>query len=248
MKVIRKLDINEASDWVHALVLVVKPNGKLHACLDPRALNAVLRHNIHNAQRFVDIIVQIRGFTHCSKIDANSRFWTLPLDAMSQLLTTFDTPWGRYCFLKLPFRLCKSQYFFQFYTDLNFKAINEGTHIITNDTLIVGNDSCTSKSHDCCLIQVLNKCREIGLKLNPDKCIFNSKQVLLFRHLVTSDGLKPDPKKINAIINKPAPQNKSQLQSFVGLCNYLSCYVWHLTDVLSPLRALTGKSIEFQWE
>ena len=96
MKVIRKLDINEASDWVHALVLVVKPNGKL--CVDLHTLNAVLRHNIHNAQRFIDIIAQIRGFTHCSKIGANSRFWTLPLDAMSQLLTTFDTPWGRYCF------------------------------------------------------------------------------------------------------------------------------------------------------
>ena len=42
MKVIRKLDINEASDWVHALVLVVKPNGKLCVCLDPCTLNAVL--------------------------------------------------------------------------------------------------------------------------------------------------------------------------------------------------------------
>ena len=84
MKVIRKLDINEASDLVHALVPVVKPNGKLHVCLDPRTLNSVLWHNIHNAQRFIDIITQIRGFTHCSKIDANSRFWTLPLDAISQ--------------------------------------------------------------------------------------------------------------------------------------------------------------------
>ena len=42
MKVIRKLDINEASDWVHAMVLVVKPDGRLHACLDPHTLNAVL--------------------------------------------------------------------------------------------------------------------------------------------------------------------------------------------------------------
>ena len=90
MKVIQKLDINEASNWVHALVLVVKPNGELHVCLDIHTLNYVLRHNIHNAQRFVDIITQVRGFTHCSKIDANSGFWTLPLDAMSQLLTTFD--------------------------------------------------------------------------------------------------------------------------------------------------------------
>ena len=42
MKVIKNLDINKASDWVHALVLVVKPNGKLHVCLDPHTLNAVL--------------------------------------------------------------------------------------------------------------------------------------------------------------------------------------------------------------
>ena len=72
-------------------------------------------------------------------------------------------------------------------------------------------------------------------------------QVLFFGHLVTSDGLKPDPRKSNAIANMPAPQNKTQLQSFIGLCNYLTCYVLHLTDVLSPLRALTAKSIEFEW-
>ena len=78
----------------------MKPNGKLWVCLDPHTLNVVLRHNIHNAQRFVDIIAQIWGFRHCSKIDANSKFWTLPLDAMSQLLTTFDTPWVGTVFFK----------------------------------------------------------------------------------------------------------------------------------------------------
>ena len=167
---------------------------------------------------------------------------------MSQLLTTFDTPWRRYCFLKLLFGLCELKYFFQFYVDLNFKAINKGTHIITDDILIVGNDSSTSKGHDCDLIQVLNKCCEIGLKLNPDKCIFKSMQVLFFRHLVTKDGLKPDPKKVNAISNMPAPQNKTQLHLFIGLCKYLTCYVPHLTDVLSPLRVLTVKSMKFKWE
>ena len=123
---------------------------------------------------------------------------------------------GSVLFFKASFGLCKSQYFFQFKMDLNFKAINEGTHIIIDDVLILGNDSSTSRSHNCHLIQVLSKCREIGLELNPDKCIFKSTQVLFFEHLVNSDGLKPDPKKINAITNMPAPQNKTQLQSFVG--------------------------------
>lgn len=86
--VTRKLDINEASDWVHALVIVIKPNGKLHVCLDPRTLNSVLCHNVHNAKRFLDIISKIKGFKYVSMIDANSGFWTLPLDPSSQLLTT----------------------------------------------------------------------------------------------------------------------------------------------------------------
>ena len=84
--VIRKLDINEASDLVHALVIVIKPNGKLHVCLDPRTLNCVLHHNIHNVKRFVDIMSKIKGFKYVSKIDADSGFWTLPLDPSSQLL------------------------------------------------------------------------------------------------------------------------------------------------------------------
>ena len=109
--VIRKLDISEASDWVHTLVIVIKPNGKLHVCLDPRTFNSVLCHNVHNAKRFVDIISKVKGFKYFSKIDANSGFWTLPLDPSSQLLTTFDTLWGRFCFMKLPFRLCESVLF-----------------------------------------------------------------------------------------------------------------------------------------
>ena len=227
----------------------MKLNGRLCVCLDPRTLNTVLRHNIHNAQRFVDIVAQIRGFTHCSKIDANSGFWTLPLDTDSQLLTTFDTLWGHYCFLKLPFRLCESQYFFQFYMDLNFKTINDGTHVIADDVLIVRDSSkAGTGNHDHWLIQVLNKCREIGLRLSADKCTFKSTQVLFFGHLVTSKGLKPDPKKIDAIVQMPVPQNKAQLQSFIGLCKYLTCYVPHLTDILLPLRTITAKASEFQWE
>ena len=72
--------------------------------------------------------------------------------------------------------------------------------------------------------------------------------VLFFGNLITSKGLKPDPKKIEAVIWMPVPQNKAQLQSFIGLCNYLTCYIPHLTNVLLPLRTITAKASEFHWE
>ena len=110
--VIHKLHINEAIDWVHNLVLVRKPNGKLHVCLDPHTINKALRFNIHDAKTFWDITSKIKSVKFVSKIGANSGFWTLPMDPLSQLLTTLNTPWGRFCFLKMPFGLNQSQYFF----------------------------------------------------------------------------------------------------------------------------------------
>ena len=121
--VIRKLDINEATDWCHNLVLVHKPNGKLRVCLDPRTINNALRFNVHNTRTFQDVTSSIRRVSKVSKIDANSGFWTLPMDEQSQLLMTFNTPWGRFCFTKMPFGLNQVQYFFQFYMDRNFQDI-----------------------------------------------------------------------------------------------------------------------------
>ena len=153
LDVIRKLHINEATDWVHNLVLVRKPNGKLRVCLDPHTINKALRFNINNAKMFPEITSKIWSVKYVSKIDANSGFWTLPMDQESQLLTTFNTPWGRFCFLKMPFGLNQSQYFFQFWMDTYFGDLNDGNHVIADDVKIHGEDEAT---HDIYLIEVLN--------------------------------------------------------------------------------------------
>ena len=222
--------------WVHTLVIVLQPNGKLHICLDPRTLNSVLHHKVHNAKRFLDIISKIKGFKYVSKIDADSGFWTLPLDPSSQLLTIFDTLWGRFCFVKLPISFCESQYFFEYHRDLNFESLTNA-HIIINDVLIVCSDlgPLDEHDHDRCLLQVLNRCREVGLKLNAAKCIFKAKQVVFYGHLVHTNGLSPDPRKVQVISNKPVPSNKTELQTYIGMCNFLPSYVPHLTDKLFVL-------------
>ena len=182
--VIQKLDINEATDWCHNLVLVRKPNGKFRVCLDRHTINKALRFNVHNAHTFQDITSNIGNVTKVSKIDTNSGFWTLPMDGASQLLTTFNTPWGRFCFVKLPFGLNQAQYFFQFYMDQHFQDINPTTNVIANDILIHGT---SDPEHDKHLLQVLNKCREIGLKLNPEKCEFGQASVNFFGNVVPKD-------------------------------------------------------------
>ena len=242
--VIRKLHINEATDWVHNLVLVRKPNGKLRVCLDPRTINKALHFNIHNAKTFSELNSHIGKVMYASKIDANSGFWTLPMDPDSQLLTMFNTPWGRFCFLKMPFGLNQSQYFFQFWMDAYFGDLNEGTQVIADDVKIHGSDEAT---HDKCLIQVLNQCRKVGLKLNAEKCIFKAESIPFFGHIISRDGIKPDPKKMDAIRTMMMPMSKLELQGFLGLCNYLAIYMPSLSAVLQPLCELTKKDTNFQW-
>ena len=115
--------------------------------------------------------------------------------------------------MKLPFGPCESQYFFQYYVDLNFENLTNA-HIIADNVLIVGSDQRPSDDHDHdrCLLQMPtpNQCREVGLKLNEAKCIFKVKQVV-YGHLVHTNGLSPDPRKVQAISNMPVPSNKTKL-------------------------------------
>ena len=114
-----------------------------------------------------------------------------------------------------------SQYFFQYYTDLNFQSLTNA-YIIPDDVLIVGSDlgPLDKHDHDRCLLQVLNWCREVSLKLSAAKCIFKAKQVVFYGHLVHTNGLCPDPQKVQAISNMPVPSNKTELQSYIGMCNF----------------------------
>ena len=236
--VIGKLEINEATDWCHNLVIVCKHNGKLRVCLDPKMINKALRFNIHNARTFQDVTSSIRKVSKVSKIDANSGFLTLPVDESSQLLTTFNMPWGRFCFTKILFGLNQAQYFFQYYMDLHFQNINSTTNVIAADVMIHGQ---TIEQHDKHLIEVLNKCCEIGLKLNPDKCSFGEQQVWFYGNIISTDGVKPDPTKVNIIIKMPSSKMKTELASFLRMCNYLGAYIPHLSNVTMALRQFKKK-------
>ena len=129
--------------------------------------------------------------------------------------------------------------------DTNFGDLNEGTDIIADDVKIHGKDEAT---HDKHLIQVLNQCRKVGLKLNADKCVFKATSIPFFGHVISDQGIKPHPKKIKAIktMTTPTCQNLN-FKVFFGLCNYLAIYVPSLSSVLQPLCKLTKKDTEFQW-
>ena len=117
--------------------------------------------------------------------------------------------------------------------DAHFQDINSTTNVITDDIMIHGE---SDDQHDMHLLQVLNKCREIGLKLNADKCQFGEKQVQFYGNIISTDGVKPVPTTVDVIIKMPSPKLKLELASFLTMCNYLTTYIPQLSDVTMTLR------------
>ena len=114
------------------------------------------------------------------------------------------------------------------------------------DDIVVWRD--TKDNHDRRLKNVLSRIRFSGYKLNRSKCIFGSNQITYLGQLLTSEGVKADPQKVSAILSMPAPENRSDLQRFLGMVTYLGKFVPNLSEVSAPLRVLLEKDIVWSFD
>ncbi|GFO17503.1 polyprotein [Plakobranchus ocellatus] len=106
--VIKKVQV--PTEWVKGLVIVEKQDSKdIRLCLDPRNLNKAIKREHHPLPTNEEITTRLTGAKEFSKLEANSGYWQIPLDEDSQLLTTFNTPQGRYCFTRMPFGITSAQ-------------------------------------------------------------------------------------------------------------------------------------------
>jgi hypothetical protein len=121
----------------------------------------------------------------------------------------------------------------------------EGAVSIIDDIFIWGKDM---KEHDERLKRVLDRVRENNLKLSPNKYRFRRNQVSYVGHVLTSEGVKPDPEKVRAVEAMSPPENKSELLTFLGFINYLTKFIPHMSEVSAPLKQLLEKNTLWHWD
>ena len=95
--------VTEPTDWVNSLVVVQKPNGQIRVCLDPKDLNKAIKRHHYQLPMAEDILSRMSGAKFFSKLDASSGYWQICVDKESSKLLTFNSPFGRYKFNRLPF-------------------------------------------------------------------------------------------------------------------------------------------------
>ena len=168
----------------------------------------------------------------------------MALDYDSSLLTTMNTPIGRFRWTRLPFGIKCAPELYQRTMNEMLEGI-DGAFAIMDDILIVGKDT---EHHDQILKQVLRRAQQYNLRLNFDKMRIRKTEVKYVGHLITSKGLKPDPEKVKAIKEMPEPQTKEEVKRFLGFVQYLAKFLPMLSDIEGPLRELTKEKILFHWD
>ena len=125
-----------------------------------------------------------------------------------------------------------------------------GVVVIRDDILVVGHaetDSEVLENHDENVIGFLERAIKMNLKLNQSKVKVREAEVKFMGHVISKDGLKPDPDKVAAIKNMPKPTSKPEVLTLLGFVNYLSKFLPKLSEVSSPLRELTTNQAKFTW-
>ena len=105
--------IEQSTQWCAGMVAILKKNGSVRICVDLKQLNKGVQREVHPLPKVDETLAQLTGATVFSKLDANSGFWQIPLSPESRPLTTFITPFGRFCFNKLPFGISSAPEHFQ---------------------------------------------------------------------------------------------------------------------------------------
>lgn len=242
-KIIAKVE--GPTDWVNSMTVVRKPNGDLRICLDPKDLNNAIKREHYRLPTIDEITANLSGAKFFSTLDAKNGFWQLRLSPESTALCTFNTAFGRYKFLRLPYGITSASEVFHKKLFECFDDLGAGICLFVDDLLIYGR---TREEHDTRLRKVLDRCRKINLKLNLNKCKFTLTEIKYLGHKITREGIYPDESHTSAIRNMPKPENYKDLERFLGLVNYVGKFVKNMSDKTHHLRQLLKKDIEWHWD
>ena len=243
-----EMDVLEKEDgpteWVNSLVIVEKKDGSLRLCLDPSKLNKTIKREHFMIPTLEDVRSQLGSEKKkFSVLDQRDSFWQVVLSKAASKLCTFNTPFGRYRFKRMPFGICSASEVLQKRAYDNFADI-EGVHVLADDMLIAAENE---EDHDRIFRNVMARAEERGVKFNEKKLQFKKSEVVFSGNRIGAEGMKPDELKIKAILDMPRPESKEGIWRLIGLLNYLAPYIPDMSSITSPLRALLKKGVDFQW-
>ena len=233
---------NSHSSWSVPIIVVPKGDGGKCLIIDYTALNKVMRKFIWLMPKVEDIFSQLNGAKYFSTLDLRAGYHHIRLTADSIPKTAFTSPFGKYEYVKVPFRLAQAPAHFQEIMTGVLKDLPFAMAYL--DDIIIY--SSTPEEHLQQIKTVFEKLHHAKLSMKLSKCHFFTKEIQYLRHILGMEGIRPVPAKTEAIKAMHPPVNPKQVPAFLGLVGYYRKFIKNFAKIAKPLTVLTHMDVKFK--
>lgn len=193
-----------------------------------------------------EILDQVGDADYFTILDCVSGFFQIRIHPRDTHKTAFTTPEGHFEFDRMAFGLKNTPPEYQrLMFEIFHGLIGKGLFIYIDDFVIYAK---TLEEHERLFNEVMNRLRRAKLKLNPRKCLLLRREVLFLGHILSREGVRPDPKKIEAVKNFPVLKDMKNVRQFSGLVGYYRRFIKNFGKIAKPLTKLLQKEVSFVWD
>ena len=233
------------SPWSSPLVIVPKKDKTLRVCVDYRRVNDLTMKKAYPLPKISDCLDTLAGAKYFCSLDLASGYHQVAMEDNDKPKTAFSTRRGLKQFTVLPFGLTGAPSTFERLMEMVLSGLQwEQCVLYLDDVLCFGESFETTLSN---LELILKRFETANLKLKPSKCKMFQTSVEFLGHIVSSNGVSCDPKKISAVVDWPRPKNVKDVRSFLGYAQYYRKFVANFAHLAAPLYELTKNKRKFVW-
>ena len=232
------------SSWSAPIIVVPKGYGGKCLVIDYRALNKVTRKFTWPMPKVEDIFSKLNGATYFTTLGLHTGYHHIPLDKSSIPKTAFNSPFGKYEYVKVPFRLAQAPAYFQ---ELMTGILKDFPFAIAYLDDIIIFSSKTPQEHLSHICMVFEKLKTANLSMKKSNCSFFSREIQYLGHILSATGIRPLPSKTHAIQHMNPPTTPKQVRAFLGLVGYYRKFIKGFMKIAKPLTLLTRQQVKFNW-
>ncbi|GJY56359.1 reverse transcriptase domain-containing protein [Tanacetum coccineum] len=255
---------NEVAEWARAgivrpvkyptyisnPVLVKKCDGSWRMCIDFKILNSACPKDYYPLPSIDCKVEAVMGFKYKCFLDAYKGYHQIQMAREDEEKTAFYTEQGTYCYMKMPFGLKNAGATYQRLVDSTFQSqIGRNLEAYVDDMVIKSKDE---KDLLADIAETFENLKAINMKLNPKKCSFGVEEGKFLGYMVTSEGIRANPKKTKAISDLTSPKTLKEMQSLSGklasLNRFLAKSAERALPFFNTLKNITKENKhEYRW-
>ncbi len=221
------------------VLFVKKKDGTLRMCIDFRGLNKITIPNRYPLPRIDDLLDKLQGAKVFSSLDLLTAYHQIRLKDTDVPKTAFRTPFGLYEYRVMPFGLMNAPSVFM--SAMNDLLEGLPFVVVYLDDILIFSQS--AEEHAEHVRQVLEKIHKGGYFLKLSKCEFFKKEIKFLGHIVSEEGIRPDPAKLLSIKEWARPQSVYDVRAFLGLANYFRRFIYNYAKIAAPMYELVKGNV-----